>query len=431
MSQKQVHACVLAGISVLVAGTIGIAGAPAPKPKRPAPQMSFIDNGVIKLGVDLSLGGAITYLSPSGTDANLINNADYGRQIQMSYYSGPNPYIVGTNVPHEHWKGLGWNPIQTGDVSLTPSKVIAHTNDGKKLYIKCIPMHWPLTNVPGECTFESWVELDGPVAHARCRLNNARPDRTQYRGRHQECPAVYVNGPFYRLMTYSGEQPFSGAPLTRIEKKPEEKGPWASWLATENWAAMVNDQEWGLGVFNPGAVRFIGGFAGKPGKGGSLDGPTCYIAPIRSEILDYNIQHDYRYDLVLGTLADIRKYVYAQPHPTAPPAYRFTNDRQGWYYVNAVDAGWPITGELNITLAQAGPQLLGPEGFWPAAQAPVLLIEAAAKTTQPNGRIYWRTFEARGFDAKKSVPFAVTPNGQFHTYRLNLASQTNYTGIIT
>src|ERR1035437_7833481 len=59
---------------------------------------SYLDNGVVKVGVDLSKGGSITYLSLSGTSDNIINNADLGRQIQQSYYSGPQPYNPSNNM---------------------------------------------------------------------------------------------------------------------------------------------------------------------------------------------------------------------------------------------------------------------------------------------------------------------------------------------
>jgi hypothetical protein len=36
----------------------------------------------------------------------------------------------------------------------------------------------------------------------------------------------------------------------------------------------VDDRDWGLGVWSPGTDRFIGGFHGKPGKGGPGDHPT-------------------------------------------------------------------------------------------------------------------------------------------------------------
>jgi len=64
-----------------------------------AENISYLDNGVIRVGVNLNLGGSITYLSKSGGSTNLVNNADWGRQIQMSHYSGPVPFIVGNKRP--------------------------------------------------------------------------------------------------------------------------------------------------------------------------------------------------------------------------------------------------------------------------------------------------------------------------------------------
>ena len=56
--------------------------APATRPAN----VSFLDNGIIRVGVNLEAGGAITHLSKSGKDAeNLVNNWDWGRQIQMSH----------------------------------------------------------------------------------------------------------------------------------------------------------------------------------------------------------------------------------------------------------------------------------------------------------------------------------------------------------
>jgi len=63
------------------------------------------------------------------------------------------------------------------------------------IYIKSRPMQWPLANVPGDCTFESWYSLEDNVVRVRCRLNNERDDKTQYGGRAQELPAVYSNAP--------------------------------------------------------------------------------------------------------------------------------------------------------------------------------------------------------------------------------------------
>ena len=168
--------------------------------------MSWLDNGQIRLGANLDIGGSITYLADVNTKENLINGYDWGRQIQMSFYCGPIPFVPKGKQVKEAWKGLGWNPIQSGDCFGHRSKVLEHTNNGTTLYVRCIPMHWPLNNVPGQCTFECWYTLDGRTVKVRCRLNNQRDDKTQYPGRSQELPAVYTNGPWHKLMTYTDDK---------------------------------------------------------------------------------------------------------------------------------------------------------------------------------------------------------------------------------
>lgn len=112
--------------------------------------MSFIENEAIKLGADLAIGGSITHLSATN-GPNMINSHDWGRQIQMSFYSVPQPFEPNGKKPSENWNSLGWNPIQSGDCYNFPSKVIEHKNDGKTIYVKCRPMQWPLNNEPGDC----------------------------------------------------------------------------------------------------------------------------------------------------------------------------------------------------------------------------------------------------------------------------------------
>jgi hypothetical protein len=63
----------------------------APQAARGAenpPYTSFLDNGVIKVGIDANNGGAISYLSQAGSTTNLINTFDRGREVQQSYYAG-------------------------------------------------------------------------------------------------------------------------------------------------------------------------------------------------------------------------------------------------------------------------------------------------------------------------------------------------------
>jgi hypothetical protein len=283
-------------------------------------------------------------------------------------------------------------------------------------------MQWALNNVPCECTMETWIELEGNVAKVKARLNNERSDRTQYRAFDQELPAVYTNGTWYKLFTYDGTEPFTGAPLRQVHNAGP---PWTHWRATENWAALVNDTGIGLGVFHAGVYTFTGGFHGKPNTGGPKDGSTGYITPIHKEILDHNIRYSYEYRLIGGTLEQIRAYVYAH-RPEARPHYVFEADRQHWRYVNASDNGMPLNGKLHVRLEKSDPQLIGPPEFWQAADVGALYITAAYHTKSKQSRLYWSTPD-KGFEDELSIGFSVSNDGQFHTYKLT----PNWSGTVT
>lgn len=369
-----------------------------------AERMSFLDNGSIRIGVNLDLGGTITYLSDSKTGENVINSHDLGRQVQQSYYSGPHPF----GKAHPGWKDWPWNPIGSGDVYGHPSRAVEHSNDGRTLNVKTVPMQWALDNVPGDCTFETRIALEGRAAHVRCRLGNHRLDTTQYPAMDQELPAVYTIGKLHRLFTYDGPDPFTGKGLTRIENAGP---PWSHWKATENWAALVDDDGRGLGVVHPGVYSFIGGFHGQPGRGGPKDDPTGYIAPVRKEILDHNIVYEYEYDLVLDTLDAIRAYAVAHRPLDTRPDDRFSKDRQHWIYVNASDAGFPIEGHLRIRPGRKDPQMIGPERHWPASAVPRLFIRAAY-ARPARAEVFWAApaRDSRATATSASTRFPTAPS---------------------
>ena len=148
--------------------------------------LQFLDNGRIRLGVDLGKGGSIVYLAKSG-GPNLINSADLGRQIQMSFYSGPVPFAPNGKQPAKEWAGLGWNPIQTGDFYNHPSKISNFRNDGKTLYLKCVPMQWPLDNEAGRVPLSRLGYGSTETRfEVRNRLVNTRSDTTQFPARGQK-----------------------------------------------------------------------------------------------------------------------------------------------------------------------------------------------------------------------------------------------------
>jgi hypothetical protein len=233
-------------------------------------------------------------------------------------------------------------------------------------------------------------------------------------------------------MTFTGDDPFRDAPVTEIPKPAElrDRPQWSTFFATEHWAALVDENDWGLGVIHPGVVRFIGGFAGSQIGGGPNDDPTGYVAPVRKEILDHNIGYEFRYTLVLDTLKNIRAEAVRQRPVSRVPDYRFTRDRQHWWMHNAQDQGFPWSGKWQVTVDQNDPQLIGPEGFWDAQDARRIRIRAAFKTTDSTAELFWATAAEPGFATANSVTFKIIPDGQFRTYEVDLSTSPTYRGKI-
>jgi hypothetical protein len=395
--------------------------------KAAEPRMSFLENGSIKVGVDLNLGGAITWLSKADGE-NRVNNFDHGRQIQLSYFSGPVPFETAGQKPSEHWRHLGWNPIQAGDDFRNGSEVLEHRNDGREIYVKCRPLQWPLDGVPGECFFESWLELEGETLKARARITMERSDETPYPARLQELPALYANAAFHRVVSYTGATPHSGG-AAEVMPPSLTKHPWTFWIGTEQWSALLDEKDEGLGLITPGRYWFTGGFAGRPGGNDTHATDTGYLAGQGLEILDHDAVHEFRYEVVVGSLAQIR--ARAATHAAkAPPSWRFTNDRQGWHYRDARDTGWPIEGMLEVLPDGADPQLVSPIALWEAEEASELVIEAAFATGESKATLYWRRLGEAGPGAEDHLIFPVQVDGEFHEIVVPLGECPSYRGTI-
>src|SRR5271166_2785389 len=256
--EMNILARILVLVAIVIAVSLGLAGEERPL-RDGSERMAYLDNGIIKVGVDLDRGGSIGLLADDKKGGNVVNVHDLGRWIGQSYYAGPKSF----GTAHPAWKDWPWNPVSAGDVYGNASKLLEKKNDGKTLYIKSVPMQWALKNVPGDCTFETWIMLESRTVQVRNRLTNQRKDEKQYPALDQELPAVYTTGKLHRLVSYTGGEPFTQAPVKEIPKLPAKDGrpQWTTFLATEHWAALVNDDDWGLGVIHPGVVRFLGGFS--------------------------------------------------------------------------------------------------------------------------------------------------------------------------
>ena len=407
-----------------------ISSSSAAQKPHPKPEMTFLDNGEVRIGMDLALGGAVTFISSKDHPSNIINSADLGRQIQMSHYSGPWPFEPDGKKPSPAWEGLGWNPIQTGDCYMNPSKVVEQRNDGRELYIKCIPMQWPLNDVPGDCVFETWTTLDGPMIRMRYRCTNQRADKTFYRPCPQELPAVYTISKLWRLMSYTGERPFTQDALTHVTNDWHKSWPWTRFTATERWAALVDDGDWGLGVFKNDGGEFHGGIHGDGRSENPKHGSTAYVAPIHQENFDYNIVYEHETIYVVGKLDDIRRRFNALATKT-PPAWRFEKDRQHWTVRDATDQGFPLKGEWRIKFGAKKPRLETGTQCWRADAAPKITLTTAYSGKATTARLYWKRLDDDRYDARKSLTAELKPDGAFHSYTIQLAASPEYRGLIT
>jgi hypothetical protein len=159
---------------------------------------------------------------------------------------------------------------------------------------------------------EQWTFLNANVLTIRNRLTCHRTD--QIYGDSIECdqelPAVYPISALKNLFMYDGNAPFTNDSLKQTEVNNLASGFWGIYEnVPENWMAFVDDNHFGMAVYNPQCTRFLAGMSGVPGKE-ATDGSTSYIAPVKKEILYKNCVYEYEYYIVIGTLDDMRKRIY-------------------------------------------------------------------------------------------------------------------------
>jgi len=294
--------CILVFISIL--GFTRIAAQPTE---------IIAENGALKVKLDLTRGGAISYISQSASDRNLVNIHDEGRYIQQSYYAGKN-LDRKTEGQAPRWSPWAWNPIQVGDDYCNRAKILDYKQSSDTLYVKCIPMQWDMNNMPAEAEMEQWNILIGNVLKVHCKLTCHRTDNIYGENieNHQELPAVYPISALDKLYAYLGNKPFTNDTLSTPKVINLKKdGFWGIYpVVPESWMAFTDENKLGLGVYNPKCTYFFAGMSGSSG-GEADDVSTSYIAPSTKAILNKNSIYEYEYYIIIGTVDEIREKVYS------------------------------------------------------------------------------------------------------------------------
>ena len=407
----------------------GLSDSLLPTPLEPALLLT-LDNGTIKVGVDTSYGGAITWLSRSGSQTNLVNDNDHGRQVQQSYYSGPEDFHPPGSIQYPDVGPWPWNPVQAGDAHSVPSQVLVYSNANGVIYVKTRPKQWALQNYAADCIMEQWLHLDGPAVRVHCKLTNQRSDHARYPPYGQELPAVYGVGTLCHIFSYTGTAPFTGGALTEIIATL----PPPDVRATENWSALVNSSNFGFGVHHPDAILMGAGYhnSGNPCTGGPTDDNTGYIAPVHVEVLDANIVYEYDFNLIVGTVTSIRNWVYAHRSDHRPD-YHFRTTRQHWY-PNYGDGGVP-SGFLREHLNGIDPILTGPNTAFAASACPRIYFAARyvmrSPPAYPQADLYWETNNSGGFGEARKQSVTVIPDGRWRIYSFNVGANAAWSGLIS
>lgn len=265
---------------------------------------TFLDNGRVRIGLNRSAGGAIGWFSESGASENLLNHYDHGRYVQQSWYG---------DADGSDWNGTPWrwNPVQGGGWRGEPAETLGWRVESKaSLYAKTRPRHWATGKPVAEVDFEQWISLDGPVARIRYRMTYS--GEKNHAPRHQELPAVFVNGRHTTLVHYAGDAPWTGGDLARsIPGWPNE-----SRRITEHWAAFVDPgTDQGVGVFVPIATEITCYRFGKPGA----KDECSYFAPVKTLALTAKLSFEYEVFMTAGTVNEIRdRFFKLRPLPAKP-----------------------------------------------------------------------------------------------------------------
>jgi hypothetical protein len=303
-----------------------------------AAEKAYIDNGTVRVGIDLKHGGTICFLSAGSKSEsdNLVNVHDLGRYIQQSYYAGK-AVDRRSEGQHKNFSPWRWNPIQAGGIGSvddpphpnSSAEIVEFKRDENFMYIKCVPRLWDMPGEAAECVFEQWMWLEDNGVRVKNKVTIHRRDDNWEEGvaTAQELPAVYPIARLRSCYAYTGDAPWTGDALQLMPEHPEgyqkelpptdPKGfPWFGFKPKEPWAACVDPETGaGFGVYSPTATAnwlcgFVDHLEKDENRTDSTANSTSYIAPLARLTLNKNSTHEYEYYLFTGSLQEIRDAVY-------------------------------------------------------------------------------------------------------------------------
>lgn len=275
------------------------------EPVRLKPDPLYIDNQVMKIGIDRSMGAAITWLSWKKNPENIINTHDPGRLLQQSYYAGAN-LDRQVDGQAKSWSPWSWNPIQGGGVKSWARVTKFQKIGDKQLESETIPKLWDMPNEEAEALMEQSTEFvqDMPNAvEVRNRLVCKRAKDDKWGNavpRHQELPACYFNSKFHNVEIYLGDGKWE-------EVKQVPGPPWGRAHPKLHIMGCFADNGQGIALFSPAADQHwnFGPHEKFTPTAKPMDNQCMHMAPIGLVNLGSQTTLEYRYWMVMGSKSEI------------------------------------------------------------------------------------------------------------------------------
>ena len=260
---------------------------------------TYLDNGNVRVGVNMDAGGCMGWFSHSHSSENLLNAYDHGRYVQQSYYGDEDGSV---------WNGKPWryNPVQGGSWKGDPATVLEQKEAKHSLYIKTKPRQWASGQNVDDLVMEQWISVEGGLARLKYRMTYS--GTREHQPRHQELPAVFIKPQLNTLVYCEKGKPWTDAPLTRRQPGfPNEEVKFS-----EPWAAWVNADGQGLGLYCPHTdvattYRVL--------QTGVAD--CSYISPLQTFALKPGLVFEYDIVLAIGNVDQIRTVFTKLHEPSA------------------------------------------------------------------------------------------------------------------
>lgn len=261
-----------------------------------AEQWLYLDNGQVRLGLNLSAGACVGWFSHSHSSNNLLNAYDVGRYLQQAWYG---------DADGSDWDGKPWNlnPVQGGAWRNEPSEILESSQQQGRHYVRLRPRHWATGQLLNDFTFEQWACLQGGLARLRYVMHYH--GSATHKARHQELPALYV-GPQLDTLWLADAQGVLGAlkPGGRNEYHKLAQ-PWLIWGRDDR------DQSQALGMWCPHAEQVT---VFRVRQGNRAD--CSYAAALRTMALTPGMRYEYNATLAIGSVQQIQQ-VFSKLNQTA------------------------------------------------------------------------------------------------------------------